>query len=192
MATKDCSVGAVIRCLFSAANGCEGPQPSRSPPIIVATNGWAMAGRSPGGRPLCRRRETGVQFTAANGCEGPQPSRPPPIIVATNGWAMAGRFPGGRPLRRRRETGVQFTAANGCEGPQPSRPPIIVATNGWAMAGRFPGGHPLCRRRDTMPIFGRQRLRGTAALQTATDQRRHKRLGHGWQIPWRASAPSAQ
>src|SRR5258707_3332413 len=32
---------------FTAGNGCEGPQPSRPPPNIVATNGWAIAGRSP-------------------------------------------------------------------------------------------------------------------------------------------------
>jgi hypothetical protein len=49
---------------------------------------------------------------------------------------------------------------------KPSRPPlIIVATTGWAIAGRFPGagGRPLRRRRGMMPIYGRQRLRGTAS-----------------------------
>jgi SM-20-related protein len=30
-------------CRFTAGNGCEGPQPSRPAPIIVATNGWATA-----------------------------------------------------------------------------------------------------------------------------------------------------
>ena len=38
------SVGAVKWCQFTAGNGCEGPQPSKPPPIIVATNGWAIAG----------------------------------------------------------------------------------------------------------------------------------------------------
>src|SRR4029077_13912382 len=51
------SVGAVKWCWFAAGYGCEGPPPSRSPPIIVATTGWAIAGRFPGGRPLRRRRE---------------------------------------------------------------------------------------------------------------------------------------
>jgi len=30
------SVGAVKWCQFTAGNGCEGPQPSKPPPIIVA------------------------------------------------------------------------------------------------------------------------------------------------------------
>jgi len=36
------SLGAVKRCQFTAGNGCEGPQPSRSLPIIVATNEWSL------------------------------------------------------------------------------------------------------------------------------------------------------
>jgi hypothetical protein len=39
-------------------------------------------------------------------------------------------------------------------------------------------------------IYGRQRLRGTAALQASTDHRGHERMGHCWLMPW-ASAPSA-
>jgi hypothetical protein len=70
-------------------------------------------------------------------------------------------------------------------------PPIIVATTGWAIAGRSPGGRPLRRRRETVVIYGRPRLRGTAALQAATDHRCHDRVGHCWADPWRASAPSA-
>src|SRR5258707_15595056 len=85
------------------------------PPNSVVSNGWAIAGRFPGGSPLPRRRETGVQFTAGHGCEGPPPSRSLPIIVARNGWAIAGRSPGGRPLRRRRETGVEFGGGPGRE-----------------------------------------------------------------------------
>jgi hypothetical protein len=46
----------------------------------------AIAGRSPGGRPLRRRREA-VLMSPTGGCEGPQPSMPPSIIVATNRWA---------------------------------------------------------------------------------------------------------
>jgi len=34
------SVGAVKRCQFAAGYGCEGPQPSRPPPIIVAKFEW--------------------------------------------------------------------------------------------------------------------------------------------------------
>ena len=36
------------------AHGCEGPQPSKSPLIIVDSTGTAIAGRSAGGRPLRR------------------------------------------------------------------------------------------------------------------------------------------
>ena len=35
-----CSVGAVKWCRFAAGDGCEGPQPSRPAPIIVAAAGW--------------------------------------------------------------------------------------------------------------------------------------------------------
>jgi hypothetical protein len=47
----------------------------------------AIAGRSLGGRPLRRRRET-VLLSATGGCEGPQPSKPPPSIVATAGGPL--------------------------------------------------------------------------------------------------------
>ena len=40
------------------------------------------------------------------------------------------------------------------------------------VAGRSPGGRPLRRRREKVPIHGRQRLRGTAALQTRRMLRR--------------------
>ena len=36
------SVGAVELVLISAHRGCEGPQPSRPPAIIVATNPWPL------------------------------------------------------------------------------------------------------------------------------------------------------
>jgi hypothetical protein len=36
------SVGAVKWCQFTACNGCEGPQPSKPQPVIVATAGWAL------------------------------------------------------------------------------------------------------------------------------------------------------
>jgi hypothetical protein len=39
-------------------------------------NGWAIAGRFPGGRPLRRLRET-VWMSATNGCEGPCCNPPP-------------------------------------------------------------------------------------------------------------------
>ncbi len=41
------SLGAVKRCQFTAGNGCEGPQPSRSLPIIVATNEWSLLADPP-------------------------------------------------------------------------------------------------------------------------------------------------
>jgi hypothetical protein len=37
-----------------------------------------------------------------------------------------------------------------------------------AIAGRFPGGRPLRRHREMVLIYGRQRLRGTAALHACT------------------------
>jgi hypothetical protein len=36
---------------------------------------------------------------------------------------------------------------------------------GWALLADPPGGRPLRRRREMVSIYGRQRLRGTAALQ---------------------------
>jgi hypothetical protein len=39
------------------ARGCDGAQPSRSPPILVGATDWTLAGRFPGGRPVPRRRE---------------------------------------------------------------------------------------------------------------------------------------
>jgi hypothetical protein len=39
-------------------------------------------------------------------------------------------------------------------------------------------------------IDGRPRLRGTAARQASIDQRCHERMGHCWQLPWRASFSS--
>ena len=61
-----------------------------------------IIGRSPGGRPLRRRREM-VLMSAHRGCEGPQPSRPPPNPRCHGRMGIIGRSPGGRPLRRRRE-----------------------------------------------------------------------------------------
>jgi len=65
-------------CQFTAGNGCEGPQPSRPPPIIVATTRWAIAGRFPGGRPLRRRRANDANLrpaTAVRDRSPPGPSR---------------------------------------------------------------------------------------------------------------------
>ena len=48
---------------------------------------------------------------------------------------------------------------------------------GKAMAGRSPGGRPLRRRSEMRSVYGRQRLRGTAALQAPSDSRcRHRKL----------------
>jgi hypothetical protein len=79
-----------------------------------------------------------------------------------------------------------------------------------AIAGRSPVGRPLRRRREMMPIYGRQRLRGTAAPRrqnseaqtpnpeprTSNPPGRHRSSlprpdDHCWPIPWRAPAPSA-
>ena len=131
----------------------------------------AIAGRAPGGRPLRRRREM-VGIYRRQRLRGIVALQASFDYRCRDRMAIAGRAPGagGRPLRRRRGTGVQFAAGRGCEGPQPSRqPPIIVARNRWVIAGRFPGRRPLRRRRDMVLIYGRQRLRGTVALQASID-----------------------
>src|SRR4029077_17427289 len=171
----------------TAARDRSPPGPHRS--ALPRTDGPLLAGSLEGVRSVGAVKR--CLFTAGNGCEGPQPSRPTPIIVATNESPLLADS-----LEGVRSVGAVkwclFTAGNGCEGPQPSRPsPVIVATNGGAIAGRFPGGRSLRRRRETVLIYGRQRLRGTAALQAATDHRCHERMGHCWPVPWRAPAPSA-
>jgi hypothetical protein len=40
----------------------------------------------------------------------------------------------------------------------------------------IPGGRPLRRRREMVGIYGRQRLRGTVALQTSIDYRCRDRM----------------
>src|SRR6266481_1562423 len=113
-------------------------------------------------------------FTAGNGCEGPQPSRSLPIIVATNEWSLlADSLEGARSLGAVKW--CPFTAGNGCEGPQSSRSQsIIVATNEWSLLAD--SWASLRRRREMVSVYGRQRLRGTAALQIATDHRCHQRM----------------
>jgi hypothetical protein len=89
------SLGAVLNDAVFVDCGCEGPQPSRPPPINVAAARMGIAGRSPGGR----RSVSAVLNDAALvdcGCEGLQPSRPPPINVAAARMGIAGRSPGGR------------------------------------------------------------------------------------------------
>jgi len=89
------SLDAVLNDAALVDCGCEGPQPSRPPPIKVAAARMGIAGRSPGGR-----RSLGAVLNDAAlvdcGCEGPQPSRPPPIKVAAARMGIAGRSPGGR------------------------------------------------------------------------------------------------
>jgi hypothetical protein len=45
---------------------------------------------------------------------------------------------------------------------------VLNSEKRMAIAGRFPGGRPLRRRRETVLIYGRQRLRGIAALHACT------------------------
>ena len=125
------SVGAVKWCRFTAGHGCEGPQPSRSLPIIVARNGWAIAGRFPGGRPLRRRREMVLIY-------GHQRLRGTAALQVADHRcydriAIAGRSPGGRPLRRRRETVLIYGHQRLRGTAALSRSPIIVATTGWPL-----------------------------------------------------------
>ena len=74
-----------------------------------------IAGRSLGGRPLRRRRET-VLLSATGGCEGPQPSKPPPNLAATAGGPLLAD-----PLEGVRSVGAvkwcQIYGRNGSEGP---------------------------------------------------------------------------
>src|SRR4029077_1235443 len=61
----------------------------------------AIVGRSPGGRPLGRRREAVLVYGRPR-LRGTAALRAPPIIVATTRWPLLAD-PLGRPLRRRRE-----------------------------------------------------------------------------------------
>jgi hypothetical protein len=74
---------------------------SRPPSISVATNGWAIADRFPGGRPLRRRREMVLVY-------GHQRLRGTAALQVADHrcydrMAIVGRSSGGRPLRRHRE-----------------------------------------------------------------------------------------
>jgi hypothetical protein len=63
------SAGAVQRCQFSAGNGCEGPQPSRPPPIILATNEWPWPADSlEGVRSVDAVKR--LSISAHRGCQG--------------------------------------------------------------------------------------------------------------------------
>ena len=86
--------------------------------ILVAATSWTIAGRSPGGRPVPRRREMMLIY----GGQAAATERSPPglPIVGPTDWTIAGRSPGGRPLRRSRET-LLASVLRGCEGPQPSK-----------------------------------------------------------------------
>ena len=129
----------------------------------MATNGLAIAGRFPGGRPLRRRREM-VLLPASGGCEGPQ-------LQASidhrcdEPMAIAGRIPGGRPLCRRREM-VLMSAHRGCEAPQLQASTDHRCDEPMAIVGRCPGGRPLRRRRENGVVIGAPRLRGTASSRT--------------------------
>src|SRR5258708_10688465 len=61
------------------------------------------------------------------------------------------------------------------DGVQPCALPIYCPQT-MVLGGRLSGGRPLPRRREMVSVYGRQRLRGTAALQIATDHRCHQRM----------------
>src|SRR5260370_890095 len=80
---------------------------------------------------------------------------------------------------------MDWSFASGCSPPRLSATQLPSATDSqcsvrwglpphcWcALSGAR--GRPLRRRRETVSIYGRQRLRGTAALQVATDHRCHQ------------------
>jgi len=92
---------------------------------------------------------------------GRQPVRGTAALQActeTDGPLLAD--PWRRPLRRRRENDVNLRPATAARDRR--RPGLH--RNGWANAGPSPGGRPLRRRRAMVSIYGRPRLRGTAAL----------------------------
>jgi len=67
--------------LMSAHRGCEGPQPSRPPPNIVATAGWALlADPLEGVRSVGAVKWCWCRLPAA---ARDRISKPPPIIVTT-------------------------------------------------------------------------------------------------------------
>jgi len=69
------SVGAVLNDGAFVDCGCEGPQPSRPPPVNVAAAGWALLAD-----PLEGVRSVGAVLNDGAfvdcGCEGRQPSKP--------------------------------------------------------------------------------------------------------------------
>ena len=85
--------------------------------------------------------------------------------------AIAGRFPGGRPLRRRRENDANLRPATAARDRSSRPPPIIVAMNEWPSLADSLEGVRSVGAVKMMAIYGRPRLRGTAALQAATDHR---------------------
>src|SRR5258705_281826 len=137
-------------CQFTAGNGCEGPQPSsdhRSHQPMPLPADPLEGVRSVGAVKWC-------QSTAGNGCEGPQPpSRPPsppnPILSPPS------------PLRR-----------------PPPRPPLVsFFFQTYAFPRDSPGGPPRRCPDEMVSICGRQRLRGTAALQRSSFSPTHAIAG---------------
>jgi len=124
----------------------------------------AVGGGVPGGRPLRRRRENGVDLRPATAARDRSPISD---HRCHDRKAVTGGVPGGRPLRRRRERVLIYgrQRLRGTAALQASRD--HRCRHRMAIAGRFPGGRPLRRRREMLPIYGRQRLRGTAAKPPA-------------------------
>jgi hypothetical protein len=94
--------------LMPATGGCEGPQPSRPPSIIVATNRWALLAES----------LEGVRSVGAGKMVWLS-ARPQPINVATNPWPLladALELEGVRSVGAGKT--VWLSANRGCEGPQ--------------------------------------------------------------------------
>src|SRR5262249_42647272 len=83
------SLGAVCPASISCVNGCEGPQPSRSVPIIVSTNDWTFLADA-----LEGARSVGavipVPISAVNSREGPhfRSTTPPSIRTLILGIAL--------------------------------------------------------------------------------------------------------
>jgi hypothetical protein len=113
----------------------------------------AFAGRSPGGRPLRRRRGKWCQFTAGNGSEGPQ--------------AREDRRQNSEPQTSNpKPQNLQAATDHRCR-------------DRMAVAGRSPGGVRSVGAVRGVSIYGRQRLRGSPSPAKAVfrPRRREKKPG---------------
>src|SRR4029077_9056697 len=93
---------------------------------------WAIAGRCPGGRPLRRRRESGVDIGEAR-LRGTAALQACP---ETDGPLLADALEGVRSVGAVKA--ALISAKHGCQGPQPSRPGPNPMGHCWPIPWRAP------------------------------------------------------